>query len=49
MASLDSSRSPVDLEKTKLGDSHYESVDFDDPDAGLSDEERAAIVRIVLT
>ena len=30
----------------KLGQSHLEDISLDDPDAGLSDEERAAIVSI---
>lgn len=45
MVSMDSYRdSQLDSEK-KAGISHYENVDIDDPDAGLSDEERAEIDR----
>lgn len=36
---------PVDIEKEKGQVAHFENVDIYDPDAGLSDEERAAIVR----
>lgn len=43
MPSLDSSHGDIEM---KTGKVHLEYVDVHDPDAGLSPEERAVMVRI---